>query len=219
MSNEMKSRHTGEKIIIIGGGGHAKVLISIIKKNLLFEVVGYVDFIDQGSILGANYLGNDNILEAIFSQGIINAAIGVGQVNVTQKRFDVVNKIKEIGFKFPVIISKDAIVNEDVKIEEGTQVFDAVVINCGTRIGKFSIINTKSTVEHDCKVGNYCHIATASVLSGGVEVDDFTMIGSNAVVVQYKKIGKNCMIGSGTVVVNNITEEGTYIGNPVRKIK
>lgn len=208
-----------EKIIIIGGGGHAKVLISIIKKSLQFELAGYVDINDQGEILGAQYLGDDNKLKEIFSQGIFNAGVGVGQVTVTQKRFDIVQKIKEIGFKFPVIVSKDAIVNEDVLIGEGSQLFDGAVINSGTRIGNFSIINTKATVEHDCTVGDYCHVATSAVLSGGVEVGDFSMIGSNSVIVQYKKITSKCMIGSGCVVTKNISEEGVYIGNPARKLK
>lgn len=208
-----------EKIIIIGGGGHAKVLISVIKKSLLFEVVGYVDLIEQGEILVAKYLGNDHKLKDFYSEGIGNAAIGVGQVNVSQKRYEIVDKLKEIGFTFPAIISKDAIVNEDVLIEEGTQVFDGVVINSGSRIGKFSIINTKATIEHDCKIGNFCHIATSAVLSGGVEVGDFSMIGSNSVVVQYKKITSKCMIGAGCVVNKDLTEEGVYVGNPARKIK
>ena len=208
-----------EKIIVIGGGGHAKGLISVIKKSLDFELTGYVDLNDQGEILGVQFLGNDSKLNEIFFKGVINAAIGIGQINVTQKRFNVVKNMKNIGFTFPSIVSKDAIVNEDVSIEEGSQVFDGVVINSGSRIGKFSIINTRSTIEHDCKIGNFCHIATNAVLSGGVEVGDFSMIGSNAVVVQYKKITSSCMIGSGAVVSKDILEEGIYVGNPARKIK
>ena len=208
-----------EKIVIIGGGGHAKVLISIIKKSLLFEIIGYVDNSDLGIVLGVPYLGNDDILKEIISQGIKIAAIGIGQVNVTQRRSQVVNRVREIGFTFPVIISKDAIVNEDVLIEEGTQIFDGVVINSGSSIGKFNIVNTKSTIEHDCKIGNFCHIATGAVLSGGVEVDDFSMIGSNSVIVQYKKISSRCMIQSGCVVTKDISEEGIYVGNPARKLK
>jgi len=207
-----------EKIVIIGGGGHAKVLISIIKKSLQFELAGYVDINDQGEILGAQYLGDDNKLNEIFSQGIKNAAIGIGQVQVTQRRHEVVDRVREVGFKFPVIVSKDAIVNEDVLVEEGSQLFDGAVINSGTRIGNFSIINTKATVEHDCTVGDYCHIATSAVLSGGVEVGDFSMIGSNAVIVQYKKIAQHTLIGSGGVVTKDIKEPGKYVGNPVRLI-
>ncbi|MCL5030122.1 MAG: acetyltransferase [Bacteroidetes bacterium] len=207
------------KIIVIGGGGHAKVLISVIKKSLQFELAGYVDINDQGEILGVKYLGNDSKLDEIFSKGVMNAAIGIGQINVTQKRINVVENMKNIGFTFPPIISIDATVNEDVLIGEGTQILDGAVINSGTRIGRFSIINTKATVEHDCKVGSFCHIATGAVLSGGVEVDDFSMIGSNAVIVQYKKITSNCMIGAGAVVTKDITAEGVYVGNPARQTK
>lgn len=208
-----------EKIIIIGGGGHAKVLISVIKKSSLFEIVGYVDIIDRGTILGVKNIGNDNILDEIYSRGILKAAMGVGQVVVSLKRFEIIQKIKEIGFSFPIILSKDAIVNDAVSIEEGSQVFDGVVINSGTTIGTFSVINTNSTIEHDCIIGNFCHIASSAVLSGGVEIGSLSMIGSNAVVIQNKKICTNCMIGAGSVVTQNLTEEGVYVGNPARKIQ
>lgn len=207
-----------EKIVIIGGGGHAKVLISVIKKSYLFEVIGYVDHSDRGILLGVDYLGSDDRLNDLFSQGIKNAAIGIGQVNVTHRRHELVDRVREVGFNFPVIVSKDAIVNEDVLIGEGSQLFDGTIINSGTRIGNFSIINTKATVEHDCTIGDYCHVATSAVLSGGVEVGDFSMIGSNAVVVQYKKITSNCMIGSGAVISKDILEGGIYVGNPARKL-
>jgi UDP-perosamine 4-acetyltransferase len=208
-----------EKIVIIGGGGHAKVLISIVKKSTLFDVIGYVDFRDSGTLLGVKYLGNDDKLREINFQGIKNAVLGIGQVSVSEKRFDIVQKVKKVGFVFPSIISKDAIVNEDVLIEEGTQVLDGVVINPGVRIGKFSIINTKSTIEHDCKIGSFCHISPSAVLSGGVEIGDFSMVGANAVVVQCKKIFSRCLIGAGSVVTKDITEEGVYIGNPSRVLK
>lgn len=208
-----------EKIVIIGGGGHAKVIISVLKKIGEYIIAGYVDKENHGDILDAKYLGSDEILTDLYIGGNINATLGIGQVNTTRKRFEVVNKIKSIGFRFPKIISKNAIINEDVNIGDGTQILDGVVINSGSKIGSFTIINTSSTVEHDCIVGDFCHIATCATLSGGVEIGDFSMIGSNAVIVQYKRITSNCLIGSGGVVINNIDIQGTYVGNPVRKIK
>lgn len=207
-----------EKLVIIGGGGHAKVLINSIKKAQFFDIVGYVDNQNFGDILGAKYLGDDNWLENN-AKSIKYAALGIGQVNITEMRFEIVNRIKEKGYKFPNIISPDAIINEEVIIGEGVQVFDGVVINSSTVIDSFSIINTNATIEHDCKVGKFCHIATGAVLSGGVEIEDFTMIGSNAVIVQYKKITSNTLIGSGGVVISDILEPGVYVGNPVRKVK
>lgn len=207
-----------EKIVIIGGGGHSKVLISIIKKSTNYDVIGYIDVSDRGEILGVHYLGDDNKLNELYNN-IKNAALGIGQIEITERRYNLIENVKKIGFNFPSIISKDAIINEDVFIDEGNQIFDNVVINSGSRIGKFNIINTNSIIEHDCKIGNYCHIASNAVLSGGVEVGSFSMIGSNAVVVQYKKIGSKIMVGAGAVVTKDLIEEGVYVGNPARKIK
>jgi serine acetyltransferase len=38
-------------------------------------------------------------------------------------------------------------------------------------------------------------------------------------VINNIDICKNCIVGAGAVVVNNITETGTYVSIPVRKIK
>lgn len=208
-----------KKIIIIGGGGHAKVLISIIKKLKEYEIIGYTDFTDYGDISGVKYLGNDELLSEFYRKGITNAALGIGQVKLTNKRVNVTNNIKSIGFDFPVIISPNAIINEQVNIGEGTQILDGAIINSGSKIGKQSIINTNAIIEHDCEVGDYCHVATGAILSGGVKLGDLTMVGSGAVIVQYKSIISNCLIGTGGVVINDITESGTYVGNPVRRIR
>jgi sugar O-acyltransferase (sialic acid O-acetyltransferase NeuD family) len=181
-------------------------------------LTGYIDKQNHGEILGLPYLGDDSELYKIFQNGIKVAVIGIGQVHITKKRSELTRKLEEIGFKLPYIISKNAVINEDVIIGEGTQIFDGVVINPGTRIGKGCIINTCATIEHDCNIGNFCHIATRAVLSGGVEIEDFSMIGSNAVIVQFKKITSNTLIGSGGVVIRDIPESGTYVGNPVRKV-
>lgn len=208
-----------ENIVIIGGGGHTKVLISTIKKNNTYSIIGYTDNINQGDILGVKYLGGDNILSELFNAGTINAALGVGQVQLTRKRFEIIEKIKRIGFRFPQIISKNAIINESVLIGEGSQIFDGVIINSDSSIGDFTILNTNSTVEHDCQIGNYCHIATGAVLSGGIKLGDFCMVGSNAVLVQYREIVENSMIGAGAVVNRDIEVPGIYAGVPARKIR
>jgi len=207
-----------EKLVIIGGGGHAKVLISIIKKGFSYDIVGYVDKLNYGDILNVKYLGDDFWLEAN-CKSIKYAALGIGQISLTENRNEVVNRILKIGYEFPKIISPYALVNDGVKIGDGVQVFDGAVINSSTEIDAFSIINTNSTIEHDCKIGKFCHIATGATLCGGVEIGDFSMIGSNSVVVQYKRIASRVLIGSGGVVVKDIIEAGSYVGNPVRKIK
>ena len=207
-----------DKIIVIGGGGHAKVVISILKKLSNYEIIGYTDIENKGEILGIKYLGNDEILEELFfNKNIKNAAIGIGQIQNVESRKDTIKKLIIIGFEFPVIISPDSVINEDSKICQGTVVMDGVIIQTSTNIGKFCIINTKSSLDHDCMIGDYIHIAPGVTISGGVEIGDNSLIGASATIIQYKKIGKNIIIGAGSVVVNDLIESGTYFGIPARK--
>jgi len=209
-----------ENIVIIGGGGHAKVLICVLKKNEKYSIMGYTDSVDYGPILGIVYLGTDEVLTGILQKKICRyAALGVGQVHISNKRKEITEKIKRIGYEFPPVISISSIVNEGVVIGEGTVIFDGAVINSGTNIGRFAIINTGVIIDHDCEIGDFVHVATGAVLSGGVKVKGNSMLGSGSTVMQYKEIGEYCMIGSGAVVNVNCPGPGTYIGVPAKQIK
>jgi sugar O-acyltransferase (sialic acid O-acetyltransferase NeuD family) len=206
-----------EKIIIIGGGGHAKVLISILKSISNYEIAGYTNIEDRGAILGVNWLGNDSVIPNIMEKGINNAVLGIGQVKNADVRRSAVKSLKPSGISFPVIISPNTIVSKDVTIGEGTVIMDAVIIHPGSSIGKFGIINTSAVIEHDCIIGDFVHIAPAAILNGGVIVGKNCLIGSNATIIQYRTICDNCIIGAGAVVAEDIIEKGTYTGVPAKK--
>ncbi|MEI7676511.1 MAG: NeuD/PglB/VioB family sugar acetyltransferase [Bacteroidales bacterium] len=196
-----------KKIVVIGGGGHAKVLISILKKNAEYEVIGYTDPEDKGALLGIPYLGKDEIIPSVMVNANVQfAAMGVGSVNVNGYREKVYSTIKSFGLEFPAIVSKDAIVNEDVQLGEGTVVYDGVVVNSGTRIGIGAIINTNSTVEHDCVIGDFTHVAPGSTLCGEVHIGRNCMIGAGSTVIQSITIPANSLVRAGSVVVKNPTK-------------
>ena len=207
------------KIIVIGGGGHSKVVIDHVKRLGVYEILGYTDLFDKGLLLGVKYLGTDEVLSNILNMHKnCKAVIGIGNVILSDKRFKIYSMLKQLGFELPVIISKNTIINEKVKIDEGTVVLDAVTINVCSSIGKCAIINTGVIIEHDCQLGDFVHIATGAVLSGGVKVKNNSMIGSGVTIIHDKTIGENCLIGSGSVVTKNLLEAGTYIGIPAAKI-
>lgn len=205
--------------MIIGGGGHAKVLISVLKK-VGYLIQGYTDNEDHGVVLGVPYLGKDGILRDIVRKTpAMNAIIGIGKVDVSPLRLCLLNEISELGFNFPAICSPHAIVNEAVSLGAGTAVLDGVVVNSGTKIGRGCILNTRSTVEHDCLVGENVHIAPGVTLSGGVTIGDNCMVGIGANVIQSISICGGCLIGAGAVIVRDVTEPGTYVGNPAKRIR
>ncbi len=206
-------------IIIVGGGGHAKVIINILKKNREFNILGYVDIENNGSILGVDYIGNDDVFIDDSSNSNLGLCIGIGKVDSSDRRRKIIEKIKKKCFYWPPIISLNAIINEEVNVGKGSQIFDGVIINCSTEIQEFCIINTNSTIEHDCIIGKYSHIAPGVTISGGVSVGTNVLVGAGAIIIQNINICNDVVIGAGSVIIKNITEPGTYIGNPLRKIK
>jgi sugar O-acyltransferase (sialic acid O-acetyltransferase NeuD family) len=204
------------RMVVIGGGGHAKVVISVLKKLAVYQIAGYTDRGDKGDILGVPYLGPDEVLGKMAPCG---AAIGVGSVLPGNTRELLKNLIESLGLSLPPVVSRDAVVNEQVAIGRGSQVFDGAVVNSGVRIGECVILNTNSTVDHDCEIGDFVHVAPGATLSGGVRVGRNSLIGTGASVIQNIRIGQECVIGAGATVVEDILKRGIYAGNPARRIR
>lgn len=206
-----------DSVVVIGGAGHAKVVISILKKLEKYDIAGYIDKVDRGSILGAQYLGDDDILNRLIEEdGVKNAVIGIGHLKDNALRHELSEKLSKMGFSFPPIVSPGSIVNEDVIIGAGTVVMDGVVINSGTRIGECCILNTSSSIDHDCQIGNFVHVCPGATLSGGVKIGNDSFIGTGATIIHYKTVGPDCLIGAGAVVVDDCLEETIYLGVPAR---
>ena len=205
-----------KKVIIIGAGGHAKVIADIIEKSG-DEVVG---FLDDNKENGATVIKNYKVI------GDVNNRLAMA---VTKKDVEFIiaigdnKKREEIShspnLKFYTAIHPSAQIGLDVRIEEGTVVMANVCINSSARIGKHCIINTGAIIEHDNIIEDFVHISPNTSLGGTVKIGESTHVGIGSIVKNNITICKNCTIGAGAVVVKNIIEEGTYVGVPARERK
>ena len=207
-------------LVLIGGGGHAKVVAAIVGKIGRYQIVGYTAPIAGSAPLNLSYLGTDEILpDLLASKRVTGAAIGIGIIEINGKRAALHRSVAAHGLSLPSIVSPTAVVNEPARIGNGTVVMDGVVINPGAMIGELCIVNTNATVEHDCTVGSYSHIAPGAVLCGGVTVGEETLIGTSACVLPGLRIAARCLIGGGATVTCDLTEPGVYQGTPARRIR
>jgi len=207
-------------IVVVGGGGHAKVVISILRKLERFRILGYTDLKDNGSLLEAPYLGSDSELSALAAgKEKLNAVLALGQVGLGEPRYKLWTRLQSRSLSFPLIVSPDAIVNEGISGGEGAVVMDGAVINSGVSIGRGVIVNTNSTIEHDVVLADWVHVAPGATISGDVTVGRFSMIGAGATVIEGINIAAGCMVGAGATVVRDLTEQGVYVGSPARLIK
>jgi len=186
-----------ENILLIGGGGHCKSVIDVIEQEGKYNIIGIIDkkeLVGQ-KVLDYNIIGCDDDLEKLF-QTYKYAIVTVGQIKSPNLRIKLFNKLKNIGYTLPTIISPIAYVSKHSKIDEGTVVMHHVLINASASIGKNCIINTKALIEHDCKIENNCHISTASVINGGAVVKKGTFFGSNATSKEYIEVDQFVKAGS-----------------------
>lgn len=209
-----------DAIVVVGGGGHAKVVISILRKLERHRILGYTDLKDNGELLGVPYLGSDRELVALAGERKqLNVVLGVGQVGPGEPRYELWMRLHSPILFFPLIISPDAVVNEGVSGGEGAVVMDGAVVNSGATIGRGAIVNTNSTIEHDVMLADWVHVAPGATISGGVKIGRFSMIGAGATVIEGIKIGAGCTVGAGATVVRDLMEPGVYVGSPARRIK
>lgn len=205
-----------DKLVILGGGGHAKVLIDAIESSAGPSIAGILDpSLRKGKrISGYPVLGSDDMLAELRDIRLVN---GVGTVKACERRKAVFEKCKKKSFVFSTVLHPGAYVAKTAKIGEGVQVLMGAVINAHARIGKDAIINTRAIIEHDCRIGGHAHVASGAILGGGVSVGECSHIGMGAKILQGVKIGRNATIGAGAVVTRDVADGKTVVGIPARE--
>ncbi len=201
-----------KNVIIIGAGGHGKVIADVVLSSG-DKVKGFLD--DEADLQGKSIaeipvLGvtadYKNFLDCEF-------VIAVGNPYVREK-------ISDLPVKWYTAIHPNAVVSSlGVEIGEGTVVMANAVVNPCAKIGKHCIINTGAIVEHDNVLDDFVHLSPNCVLAGTVKVGKSTHIGAGSCTKQVLNIASDCVFGVGSVIVKDITESGTYAGVPVRRIK
>ena len=207
-----------QKIVIIGGGGHAKVLIEIIKHQGQYNIIGILDsqFATGTSIAGIPVLGKDDLMSNLYANGVKNACIAVGSIKDNSKRKNLYEKVKQFGFQIPSLLHPYSIISKDTIISEGVQVTAGAIIQRGSKMGANTIINTGAVIEHDCVIGKHVHICPGVIISGECVIGDGAFIGAGSVVIQGLKIGENSIVGAGAVVISDVEDSKAVMGVPAK---
>ena len=203
-----------KKLLIIGASGHGKVVADIASKMNKWESIAFLD--DDESIkssMGMEIVGKS--IDAFKHIQDCDIFVGVGN---NEKREEIQEYLEAEGASISNLIHPTAVIGEQVELASGVVVMAGVVINCCTTIGKGCIINTGSSIDHDNRIEDFVHISPGVHLAGKVTVGHGTWLGIGSVVSNNVYITSGCKIGAGAVVVSDITNSGTYVGVPVRKI-
>lgn len=207
-----------EKIIIIGAGGHAKVVIDIIELQSNYEIIGIIAQEDEKKkeLFGYKIYKGDKYLLTFYNKGIKNIAIGIGGYKSNSLRKKIFNKVQKIGFNIPALIHPKAIVSSTAKIDDGSVIFAGVILNPEVQIRKNSIIATGSSIDHETIIEDHVLVSAGVTVGACTLIKEEVLVALGAKIISGVEIGSKALIASGAVVVNNINPETIVFGVPAR---
>ena len=202
-------------IVIIGGGGHAKMCIDLIRQNNEYNIIGIIDEkLDIGSdVLGIKVIGDNGSLIKLRELGVKFAINGVGAISKPKVRLKIYKDLKNIGFIQPNLIHPSSSIEPSASLGDGNQIMMGAYIGSDVKVGHGCIINSGSIISHDCILRDHCHIAPGAILAGSVDVGYASVIGMGVTVYLGISIGDDVLIYNGVNITKNIKNGEIVDGN------
>jgi UDP-perosamine 4-acetyltransferase len=208
-----------EEVVIIGAGGHGKVVLDILRADGRFRPVGFVDnnpSLLDSYVCGLPVLGPINALPRLKRQGVRRAIIAIGDNRQRQRQR---GELDAAGFELVNVVHPTAFVSPRATLGRGVVVAPRASVVTEARIGDLAIVNTAAVVDHECEVGEAAHVAPGAVLAGRVRVGRGAFIGIGAKVIQCRSIGAFAVVGAGAAVIHDVPAGATAVGVPARVVK
>ena len=209
------------ELILIGAGGHARVLIDALRaaRDGCSVAVLDRDNARRGTLLlDAPIIGDDGLLESLVRRGTREFAVALGGTGDNAPRAKIFEHALSLGLLAKTIVHPRSIISPWAEMGEGCQILPGAIVNAGARLGRNVIVNTAAVIEHDCTVGDHVHVATGARLAGTVTVDALAHIGAGAVIRQTIAIGCGSIVAAGAVVVRDVPPAAVVAGVPARVI-
>ena len=207
------------RAVLLGAGGHGKVVLDALLAAERYELVGVVDDDTRKAglkLLGVPVLGPPGDFSGLAAHfGIEGVVVAIGDNYIREEK---IRALRAAGLRPLGVVHPRAHISPNVKLGEGVVILAGAVVNAGTVIEDNVCINTSASVDHDNHLGRSCHVFPNATLTGGVRLGEFVYVGSGAVVNPYLTIGAHSYVGAGAVVIEDVPEGLTVVGVPARGI-
>ena len=205
--------------VIIGAGGHGRVVLDIMQHEGRHEVVGFLDSNPDlhGRLMdGVEVLGPIQRLAGLKEQGVLGAIVAVGH-NGTRRSFG--EQVQRLGHELVSAIHPSANIANNVSMGRGVVVAAGALVCAHCQIGDGVILNTGCLVDHETMIGTACHLCPGVKIAGRVTIESGAFVGIGATVIQHVRVGHDSVIGAGAVVLKDVPPMSTVVGLPAREIK
>jgi len=206
-------------IVIVGAGGHGRVVLDILRASNLHRPVAFIDAdpaLAGSRVGGVPVAGQANLLPKLRSQKVKGAIIAIGD---NRARVRYARMAAEQGFELINAIHPSAVVSPTAKLGQNIVIAAGAVIGTDAELSDSVLVNTSAVIDHECRIGEGAHLCPAAALAGRVRVGDGAFVGLGCRVIQCLSVGAHATIGAGSVVIRDVPADATVVGVPARVIK
>jgi UDP-perosamine 4-acetyltransferase len=205
-----------QPVVVVGAGGHAKVVIELIVASAKYRIVGLVDNGRSGATRGIPVIGTDDDLPRLRQSGIERAFVALGD---NRRRLKIGRQLQKLGFEIINAISPSAVISPSARLGTGIAIMSAAVVNADCCIEDFAIINTGVIIDHDGQIGEASHIAPGCALAGTIKVGRLAFLGTGTSVIPGISIGEEAVVGAGACLISDVPPRMLAVGVPARVLK
>jgi UDP-perosamine 4-acetyltransferase len=212
-------KHETRDVVIVGAGGHGKVVFDILRAAGTFTAVAFLDAnenLHKSSVAGLQVAGHLNVIPKLKAKGVRGAIVAIGDNRV---RASYTQKLAAAGLELINAIHPSAVISPTATLGKNIVIAAGAIVCTDAKIADSAIINTAAVVDHECDIGQAVHICPGVHLAGRVTVGAFAMVGIGANVLPCLRIGENATVGGGALVRKDVMTGATAVGVPARVIK
>ena len=206
------------RLIVVGAGGHASVVIDAARKAG-HVVEGVVADPPGTSVLGVPVRGTVSAIPGLFKDGLMGAVtIAIGDNAIRRRLAEAISQMAP-SIRFATVVHPSAILGDDCTIGSGTFVAAGAIVGPRARVGDHCLINTAASVDHDTVLQAYSSLAPRATLGGWSSIGENSAVGIGAVISHRIAVGNDSVVGAGAVVLRDIGDKVVSYGIPSREIR
>lgn len=198
------------RLLVVGAGGHAKVVIDT-ARTAGISIAGVVGMPDDAAEVLDTVVSAD--ADGIDFDGFI-VAVGDNRIRAT-----LFAEYRERGFVPASVIHPSAVISDSVRIGAGSFIAAGVTVSVDAVIGENAILNTGCTVDHDCVVGDHALVGPTASMCGESRIGVGVTLGAGASVIPVKHVGDWTIVGAGAAVVRDMPGHIVCGGVPARQVR
>ena len=208
------------RCVVLGCGGHGRVVLDILTNAGGYEVVGFVDSNPEMAgrrVDGIEVLGHPDELPRLRETFALEC--GIVAVGDNGARRALGDHLEKVGLTLINAIHPSANLARNVSLGRNTVVAAGALVCAHCQIGDSVILNTGCIVDHESLIGTASHICPGARVAGRVTIESGAFVGIGATIIQNTRVGYEAVVGAGAVVISDVAPMSTVVGMPAREVK